>query len=301
MTKSATDLRSERSLLKDSLWYAAAAGAVAGISTGEADAQIVYTDIDPDVTITDTEIALDFDDDGDSEMSVFEHSTRDQILITTDETDDAVDGMIGNGFPYGTASYGYVLPLSAGESIDDGHVYFALLANYALPGQATFTFSGADPNSWVAAGDSYVGVRFQLDDGPHFGWVRVEVTGPGAIIVKEYAYESAVDTAIDAGAMPSAIDPNPDGTPGTHNLSAVYPNPFNPQAQFSLEIAQQQEVTVAVFDALGREVATLHDGTLSAGSVHQFQIDGSNLPSGIYVVRAIGEQFTDVRQVTLLK
>ena len=101
--------------------------------------------------------------------------------------------------------------------------------------------------------------------------------------------------------MVTAIEPGPDGLPSTHNLSTVYPNPFNPQARFTLEVAEQQNVNIAVFDALGRQVALLHDGVLGAGSVHQFQIDGANLPSGVYVVRAIGEHFTDVRQVTLMK
>ncbi len=93
----------------------------------------------------------------------------------------------------------------------------------------------------------------------------------------------------------------PDGLPGTHNLSSAYPNPFNPQANFTLEVAEQQSVRIAVYDALGREVATLFNGTLTAGPAHEFTIDGAGLPSGIYVVRATGEQFTDALSVTLLK
>ncbi len=102
-------------------------------------------------------------------------------------------------------------------------------------------------------------------------------------------------------ALVVAIEPGPDGLPGTHNLSTVYPNPFNPQANFTLEVAEQQNVRIAVYDALGREVATLFNGSLNAGTEHAFTIDGADLPSGIYMVRAIGEQFTDVRQVTLMK
>ncbi len=99
----------------------------------------------------------------------------------------------------------------------------------------------------------------------------------------------------------TTILPGLDGVLETHNLTAVYPNPFNPQAQFSLEIAEQQRVRIEMYDALGRRVATLYDGTLGAESVHQFQIDGTYLPSGSYMVRAIGERFADARQVTLTK
>lgn len=97
------------------------------------------------------------------------------------------------------------------------------------------------------------------------------------------------------------IEPNPDGTPGTHNLSQAYPNPFNPQARFTLEIAEPQNVRIAVYDMLGREVAMLHSGALANGSAHSFTIDGAGLPSGVYFIRAIGEQFSDTRRVTLQK
>ncbi len=112
--------------------------------------------------------------------------------------------------------------------------------------------------------------------------------------------QAAIDAA-EASIVGVAIEPGPDGLPGTHNLSTVYPNPFNPQANFTLEVAEQQNVRIAVYDALGREVATLFNGSLNAGTEHAFTIDGAGLPSGIYMVRAIGEQFTDVRQVTLMK
>ena len=112
-------------------------------------------------------------------------------------------------------------------------------------------------------------------------------------------FEAQVANCVTATTV--AIEPGPDGLPGTHNLSAVYPNPFNPQANFTLAVAEQQSVRIAVYDALGREVAMLFNGTLTAGPEHAFTIDGADLPSGVYMVRATGEQFTDVRRVTLMK
>ena len=111
-----------------------------------------------------------------------------------------------------------------------------------------------------------------------------------------------IANALDCAAVVMvAIEPGPDGLPGTHNLSSIYPNPFNPQANFTLEVAEQQSVRIAVYDALGREVAMLFNGTLTAGPEHAFTFDGAGLPSGVYMVRAVGEQFTDVRRVTLMK
>ena len=69
----------------------------------------------------------------------------------------------------------------------------------------------------------------------------------------------------------------------------------------TLQVAEAQAVTVAVFDALGRRVAVLHDGPLPASQAHTFTLDGADLPSGTYVVRAIGETFAASQAVTLLR
>ena len=91
------------------------------------------------------------------------------------------------------------------------------------------------------------------------------------------------------------------GTPSTHLLSAVYPNPFNPQASFDLAVAQTQHVSVELFNVLGQRVATLFDATMEADANQTFTIDGAGLATGPYVVRVTGERFAESRTVTLLK
>ena len=290
------------------LWYAAAAGAALGLSASDVDAQIVYVDIDPDLDVMDTYTlpffagaGVDFDDDDDAEIFFGEQGDMLRTLADLNAVSDGpgrVTGIVGNLYTFGGPNIAYFLPVSTGTPIGVGN---ATILGYSF---ATFTYGGADPNGFIGGGDKYIGVQFSFDIGStHYAWLRVEMpTGGGRILVKDLAYESTPDTPINAGDTGIvAIEPGPDGLPGTHNLSAVYPNPFNPQARFTLEIAEQQDVNIAVFDALGRQVALLHDGALGAGTIHEFRIDGANLPSGVYVVRAIGEQFTDVRQVTLTK
>ena len=84
-------------------------------------------------------------------------------------------------------------------------------------------------------------------------------------------------------------------------LSAVYPNPFNPLAQFTLMVRQEQSVRVAVYDIQGRRVALLHEGSIAAGTHHRFVFQGAALPSGLYLIRAEGQTFSAVRSVVLLK
>ncbi|MCH7975228.1 MAG: T9SS type A sorting domain-containing protein [Bacteroidetes bacterium] len=90
-------------------------------------------------------------------------------------------------------------------------------------------------------------------------------------------------------------------TPGTHLLSSVYPNPFNPQASFTLSVARDQRVEIALYNVLGQRVSVLFDSALNADQIQTFTIDGAGLSSGLYVVRATGEVFTASQSVTLLK
>ena len=92
-----------------------------------------------------------------------------------------------------------------------------------------------------------------------------------------------------------------DGVPGTHSLSELYPNPFNPQSSFTLAVAETQDVLINVVNLLGQHVATLHDGVLAANQERTFTFEAGRLPSGVYLVRIQGESFTDSRRVTLLK
>ncbi|MDX1418633.1 MAG: hypothetical protein R3181_01595, partial [Rubricoccaceae bacterium] len=87
----------------------------------------------------------------------------------------------------------------------------------------------------------------------------------------------------------------------THELSMPSPNPADGATAFVLQVSEAQRVTVTVHDALGREVARLHDGSLAAGTPHRLVFDGSSFPAGVYAVRAVGEAFSDTRVVTLAR
>ena len=100
--------------------------------------------------------------------------------------------------------------------------------------------------------------------------------------------------------MPTGVEASVE-TPEGFVLSAAYPNPFNPQTQFTLTVGRRQQVTVIVYDALGRRVRTLHDGALAANTVHAFAFDAEDLPSGLYVIRVSGETFATTRRAVLVK
>ncbi len=102
--------------------------------------------------------------------------------------------------------------------------------------------------------------------------------------------------------IPVASEAGPqDQQPNGFDLTAAYPNPFNPAANFTLRVAEAQHVDIALYDALGRHVQTIFAGQMAAGERRVFSIDASNLPSGLYVYRAIGEGVAESRSVVLTK
>lgn len=80
-----------------------------------------------------------------------------------------------------------------------------------------------------------------------------------------------------------------------------YPNPFNPATTVEFTLPEAEDVSISVYNSIGQEVEQLVvDEQMDAGT-HQLQLDGSNLSSGVYLLRfqAGNEQLT--RQVTLIK
>ncbi len=84
-------------------------------------------------------------------------------------------------------------------------------------------------------------------------------------------------------------------------LEAVYPNPFNPEATFRFAVNERQDIRADLVDVRGRVVATLFEGEVPVGEMQTVRIDGAGLPSGTYLIRVVGEAFSDARSVTLLE
>jgi hypothetical protein len=89
-------------------------------------------------------------------------------------------------------------------------------------------------------------------------------------------------------------------SPSGFALSQNYPNPFNPSTRISFSIPQAGEVTLKVYDMLGREVATLVNGTMAAGT-HYATFDASGMSSGIYLYELRSGNTRITNKMTLMK
>jgi hypothetical protein len=67
----------------------------------------------------------------------------------------------------------------------------------------------------------------------------------------------------------------------TFELSANYPNPFNPSTKINLKLNRTADIDLTIYDLRGREVATLLSGDHVSGS-YDLTFDGGTISSGVY-------------------
>jgi hypothetical protein len=110
-----------------------------------------------------------------------------------------------------------------------------------------------------------------------YGWVATLLSGPTAVHLEEGRR-----------------------APSRFELSQCYPNPFNATTVIRYQLPLACQVTLVVFDMLGREVAELEDQRREAG-IHEVRFDASDLSSGVYLCRIRAGDFLQARRLVLLK
>jgi hypothetical protein len=83
-------------------------------------------------------------------------------------------------------------------------------------------------------------------------------------------------------------------------LGQNYPNPFNPKTSIDIEMVEDSEVEITIYNLEGREIVKLFKGTLTKGS-HKFSFDAEGLPSGIYLFKVASPNFTQTKKMILTK
>lgn len=89
--------------------------------------------------------------------------------------------------------------------------------------------------------------------------------------------------------------------PSEVKLAQNYPNPFNPSTTISFTLPEAMNVTVKVFDVLGREVSTLAANKAFSAGTTNLTWDASGLNSGMYIYRLEANGVTMTRTMTLIK
>lgn len=120
-------------------------------------------------------------------------------------------------------------------------------------------------------------------------------------LAQRAAEYTAIQTALDNGTTTISTGVQQvSNVPGEYRLDQNYPNPFNPSTKISFSLPHSANVSLKVFDMLGREIATLVNGYTNAGS-HEVTFNASNLSSGIYFYKLVSGNFTEIKKMMLVK
>ncbi|MDT7855600.1 M36 family metallopeptidase [Rubrivirga sp. S365] len=147
-------------------------------------------------------------------------------------------------------------------------------------------------------------------------WVTVEpvagvLPAGGEVVLRVTLRPSPLDTGRLTATVPVEVDAatrlrlsvrvaTDGGVEGTHDLSAVGPNPARTEARFTLAVPATQRVEVALYDRLGRRLRAFA-AQLDADTRRSFAVDVGGLASGVYVLRVEGEAFGESRTLTVVR
>jgi parallel beta-helix repeat protein len=88
--------------------------------------------------------------------------------------------------------------------------------------------------------------------------------------------------------------------PTEYTLYQNYPNPFNPITTIKYDLPNTSDVSLVIYDILGRKVKELVNTKQQAGR-YEVQFNASNLASGVYIYQLIAEKYINSKKMILLK
>lgn len=88
---------------------------------------------------------------------------------------------------------------------------------------------------------------------------------------------------------------------GAYELSEFAPNPVRTVGSIDLTVQKSQQVTIEVYDVLGRRTAMLFDREMEANQTETLRFEAHGLSSGRYFLRVQGEHFQTHRALTVVK
>lgn len=130
----------------------------------------------------------------------------------------------------------------------------------------------------------------------HLGFHSRNSYGSSASQITKF-FEEMRAQLLDA---PTSVPFTEQAPPLTPFLHQNYPNPFNPTTEIRYQISEVGQVTLRVYDVLGREVATLVNEERESGT-YQVRWDASGLVSGVYLYRLKVNGFVETKKMVLAR
>ncbi|MFI5171180.1 MAG: T9SS type A sorting domain-containing protein [Chitinophagales bacterium] len=258
-------------------------------------AQVIYTDIEPDIVLENEMDAysMDLNNDLINDFSFLNRSydfggywTSGSIYYIFFNHNERITGsaLFENSFAANTEDFGTTfsdliraLPFALEEgAIIDGSLTFQPHYHQQLVIKTEFDFSGEiyyyGGHWYPEVFDHYLGVKFEDEDSNnHYGWIRCDVKESGRILViKDFAYETQENFPIIAGDTSGYV-----GIENYQNSLSATVYSFN--KQLYIHLSESTDTELSIFDLQGKKV-------LDKPRLSNFEIIPlNNLPTGIYI------------------
>ena len=252
--------------------YTAVAGAV--VSAAGAQAQVVYTDVNPDYSHDAPQnngfaiYPLDLNND----------QTVDFVIASRDTVTPNATVRLTLAAPYGAgnavagenpAGYDYALALDINSMVDSTLNWIAATNTMAYNNNSANPYN----ENWNGVTDKYLGLKFVVGANTHYGWARLDSYAIGdSIVVKDYAFNATPNGGIMTGDM---------GSVSLTETQVENLVKFINKSNNSVQVVLNGNLTngvVSVVSSTGQVVST------DAITEKTFSVDMNNLSSGIYMV-----------------
>lgn len=151
-----------------------------------------------------------------------------------------------------------ILGWEAADGANGYEVYFG--TSQPLPQVTTTTQTTFDPPGNLLPSTNYL-------------WRVDAFNANGTTTGQTWSFTTEAGSAVGDKPVPTAFE-----------LQAAYPNPFNSSVRIGLNIAQESQTVVRIFDIVGQEVSTLVNSKMSAGQ-HQLEWNASGQAAGLYFLK----------------
>jgi hypothetical protein len=187
-------------------------------------------------------------------------------------------------------------------STNDGTVWTP--ANGGLP--STFELHLSTSGTNLFAGTYGSGVYLSTNYG--VTWSSVNgVFGPAHVnalaAFGSYLFAAHYDGSVyrrSLSEMVTSVQDTKAMNPAQFELSQNYPNPFNPTTEVSFHINEGGFVSLKIYNIIGKEIATLTNKELDAGT-YRYNWDARNQPSGVYYYKLSTKYFYKIKNMVLMK